>query len=488
MTALWHGLTLSEQSLSNKTLAMPSPQHSKSSLDQRCCLGLVVITQPISKLVNKSTKRYSNSIFKRSNLRMNLESIQCKFCLLRSWNFGSWICFAQNTRHRFPFHTCVFTFDMQFHTGDHLPDVNKSLTFVNVIDCQHPSFAPNSEDTAIVGMLLSLRHVSMNSDQTNSRNVSTNAITRYMPGATGNTRTKLNNFASRQYDRIATFADVLDSKGTCFAFIFQNHSQSFSFFQPCIKTLEGVGEIFILEEPDPISNYLGTTQSIPIVDRCDRALPVLPDAVSNIPLVPLSSPPAGHTKYFCEHNLTDIQISRVYIQQSSCAGTFCDRQQELTGNQRCGCFFTNKQGNIVLSMDVTIKVPPSFSVTGYRTIHRFKSWRTSQIFVKQHSWKALIASLNNDSTDHKHRDGLRITAKKVVDFINQNGGWTCIGWIRTGSVQDESDTSGAMIASSEQDPHITYLYPTETHLATHSKELRDLQYDYADATGNDTAD
>ena len=374
---------------------------------------------------------------------------------------------------------------MRLKTADHLPDVKSSLRFITITDCQQPSFAANGEDTAVVGLLLSIRHVSMNTDQINTRSVATNAISRYTPGATGNTRTKLSNFASKPYDRIATFADILDPKGTCFAIIFQNHSQSFSFFQPCIKTLEGVGEIFILEEPDPVSNFLGTTQSVPIVDRCDRALPVLPQTVSEIPHVPLSSPPAGHTKYFCEHGLNSIHISRLYFQQSSCAGTFCDRQQELTTNQKCGCFFTNKQGNIVLSLDVTIKVPPSFSITGYRTIHRFKSWRTSQLFVKEHSWKSLIACLNSDSTNHKHRDALRTSAKRIVDFVNEHGGWTCIGWIRTGSVQDESDTAGAMIASSEQDPHITYLYPTNMNLGTTCTEFDNLRYDYLDVDNED---
>lgn len=374
---------------------------------------------------------------------------------------------------------------MHLKTADHLPDVKTSLRFLTVTDCQQPSFAANSEDTAIVGLLLSIRHVSMTTDQINTRNVATNAISRYTPGATANTRMKLNNFASRPYDRIVTFADVLDPKGTCFALIFQNHSQSFSFFQPCIKTLEGVGEIFILEEPDPVFNFLGTTQSIRIVDRCDRALPVIPQSITQVPRVPLSSPPAGHTKYFCEHSLNSIRISRVYIQESSCAGTFCDRQQELTTNQKCGCFFTNKQGNIVLSMDVTINVPLSFSITGYRTIHRYTSWRTSQLFVKEDSWKTLIASLNTDSTDHKHRDAIRTCTKRIVDFINEHGGWTCIGWIRTGSVQDESDTSGAMIASSEQDPHITYLYPTNIKLPATSAEFDNLRYDYLTVDDDD---
>ena len=366
---------------------------------------------------------------------------------------------------------------MQLETAEHLPTVDKSLTLVTAVDCQQVSFASSSENTAMIGMLLAIRHVSMNAEQGNPRNVATNGIARYTSGSTTASRMRLSNVGSRPYDRIATFADVLDANGTCFCIIFQNHAESFEFFQPCIKTLEGVGEVFVLEEPDPVSHYLGTTQSVRILDRCDRALPLLPAVIRDIPDVALTSPPIGHTRYFCQHAINDIAISRLYVQSSACGGTFCDRQQELSNNQKCGCFFASKQGNVVLCMDVTLKVPPSFSVTGSRTIHRFRSWRTSQLFVKPETWKVLIASLES-SNGREHRALIRRAAKSVVNYVNQNGGWTCIGWIRTGGVQDESDNTGATIANIEQDPHITYLFPSNATEIMQSSEFDKLRYDH----------
>jgi hypothetical protein len=57
--------------------------------------------------------------------------------------------------------------------------------------------------------------------------------------------------------------------------------------------------------------------------------------------------------------------------------------------------------------------------------------------------------------------------KKVLEYVNQNGGWTYVGWVRTGTVQDTSDTAAREsdnIASRDQAPHISYLYPTDTQI------------------------
>jgi len=319
----------------------------------------------------------------------------------------------------------------------------------------------------------------MTVDQGSARPIMTNGMSRYAAGSNTATRARLNNTATRPYDRIATFADVTDPDGSCFAMIFQNHADSFRFFQPCIKTLEGVGEMFLLEEPDPVHNYLGTTQSVAVIDRCDRALPLLKHTVQAVPSLDLSSPPMGHTKFFCLHGVSTINITRAYIQQASCAGVFCDRQQELVNNQKCGCFFTNKESNVVMSMDVTLPVPPTFNTTGSRTIHRFRSWRTSQLFVHPESWKVLIANLNNDSTDRKYRDPLRSAVTKIVDHVNKAGGWTCVGWVRTGAVQDESDNTGATIANMEQDPHISYLYPTNAEQLLQSEVFNTMRFHHS---------
>ena len=98
-----------------------------------------------------------------------------------------------------------------------------------------------------------------------------------------------------------------------------------------------------------------------------------------------------------------------------------------------------------------------------------------------------MSSLNNDSSDHRHRDILHGVVKNAVQYINDNGGWTCIGWIRTSGVHNESDTTGAMIANNKQEPHIVYLFPMDTNLPA-ATEFKDLQYDQANFNETTTDD
>jgi hypothetical protein len=63
---------------------------------------------------------------------------------------------------------------------------------------------------------------------------------------------------------------------------------------------------------------------------------------------------------------------------------------------------------------------------------------------------------------------LRQAVNDITKHVNDNGGWTIIGWIRTGRVKDGSSDVNT---SDQIEPlfptiHITYLFPSETAIAT----------------------
>jgi hypothetical protein len=65
-----------------------------------------------------------------------------------------------------------------------------------------------------------------------------------------------------------------------------------------------------------------------------------------------------------------------------------------------------------------------------------------------------------------HLQKTRQAVRAVLQHVNTHGGWTYVGWLRTGTVQDSSDTlnssnqAGENLASATQQPHLSYLYPT----------------------------
>ena len=222
--------------------------------------------------------------------------------------------------------------------------------------------------------------------------------------------------------------------------------------------------MFLIEEPDPVISCLGDSSSVPLIDGCLRLLPLSTNYSLITPTVPITSPSMGEMRYFASHAVTDIILSACRMVPASCKGSFCDRPNLLSHvTHQCGCFHFERSPGLIIEMDVTFTVPPDFDMneTGIKTIQKFRSWRTSQLFVTGKSWsKFQLDNMN-------HLQQLRTAIRQVLHYINNNGGWTYIGWLRTGKVLDQSDNSvgsaAENLASMTQNPHISYLYPSNTN-------------------------
>ena len=112
-------------------------------------------------------------------------------------------------------------------TAEHVPNPREGLTMVKVAQCQSADFESRQENTALVGMLLTIRHVSMSDG--GAKPTLTSGSIRHTAGQSGMNRQRLSNMQGRPYDRIATFADLQDP-GACFAVVLKNprESQHFS--------------------------------------------------------------------------------------------------------------------------------------------------------------------------------------------------------------------------------------------------------------------
>ena len=282
-----------------------------------------------------------------------------------------------------------------------------------------------------------------------------------------------NSTGSRPYDRILTLADMKDP-GRCFVYISKTNAASSELFKHSMSTQEGVGDVFIFEEPQKVKNTLGSSQTLFIVDECLECYPISGKMQDLVPEVKLSSPPAGETRWFAEHGVTELKFPNAALQRASCTGKFCDRQTIVSSaGQKCGCFYMSKSHPFVIEMEVTLPVGVQFDTRGRVTISNFRSYRTSQLFVDVNSWKQLDA---NDF--YKHRAPIRKAVTEILKYVSQNGGWTYVGWVRTGSVQDSSDidrNAAENLSSISQAPHISYLCPTNMDIIE-AEEFKSKQF------------
>jgi hypothetical protein len=150
---------------------------------------------------------------------------------------------------------------------------------------------------------------------------------------------------------------------------------------------------------------------------------------------------------------------------------FSDRQEEYrTTGQSCGCFYKRDHHNpLVIEMAVSLPCSRDYKPSGIMTVKKFRSLRTSEIFIPRDHW----SEVNSDQAQHE--EALRNCVARVTQYINKNGGWTYIGWVRTGSVADQSEISNLKdaenISSMAQVPHISYLYPTNPKIVDRTNTI-----------------
>ncbi len=343
-----------------------------------------------------------------------------------------------------------------YTTAAYLPNPRPGLTYIPVSECQLAKYKEDPEDKALVGVLLKILHHSASSND--ERKIRFNGQSAYQ--ARGNSRQR--NVGERHYDRMFTFADILQPH-TCFTIICNTHQDSIKLMERCSRTQEGVGDMFMIIEPDMVEYYLGDTTSVPIVESPKDFIPVNNRFVDSISTSKLIMPDTDHTTYFCLHK-QKIKCSRASLEYASCSGSFCDRQRlNLGPAQKCGCMYMTSKGSsdLVIDVDITFDVDHSFHPEGKITVSHFRSWRYSNLFVKDSNiWQKL------DRDDDLI--ALRKAMVDVTNHVNENGGWTMLGWIRSGRVKDQSSdiNMSDTLTTLHPKPHISYLFPSENAIAT----------------------
>jgi hypothetical protein len=366
-------------------------------------------------------------------------SISSSNCLIMAAN-------APNALVPFPRQFPPNTADVQLAAGLDITQIGGHQRLIPSSTVEDEIHNDNPDDTFVVGLMLTVRMA-----------VAT-MVYRPAPGTNKSQKTGHNN--AKAYDRLLTFADV-NSTGTCFSIMLQTKRDSDKFFNQGRRQGYGVGRCFLIGEPMQTDSKLGGCDAITLIDGFSGLVLPLKDGVQYMPNVPLTHPPdIGSTRFFCYHNQTNISLTHVKLDRSSCTGDLCDRQIDpnLLTTFRCGCLQTDTK-RVIKILDMSVRVPceQSFRAEESTTINNFRSLRTTRVFMDEKA----IGTI--DTNNHVHVRALRKGLKDMITWVNQKGGWTIVGWIRRGQKADESDTSkdAENLASINTAPHLTYMMPTD---------------------------
>ena len=173
-------------------------------------------------------------------------------------------------------------------------------------------------------------------------------------------------------------------------------------------------------------------------------------------------------------NNVEAKLASMDVVTTKCSGLFCDRQRAveiLRGNRACGCYMMQTRvGNVVLVHDVDV------SKNGERivTMEDFSSIEFSKLYLK----KFFNSSIRFNQLDYNDTYfSIQKVADDIVKYINENGGFTVIGWYKRGEINDISnEESQNEVESSDIGYHIVSIVPTN-RLIVDRTEFNSMKFD-----------
>ena len=178
-------------------------------------------------------------------------------------------------------------------------------------------------------------------------------------------------------------------------------------------------------------------------------------------------------------------------EETKCSGLFCDKQrihEIANNNQGCGCYsMLTRRSNMII--DHSLKIEK----LGWECyIENFSSTRFSRLYQNAPFPSAIRADSLQLTDDYWN---LSNCISNVIDFINENGGFTIIGWYKRGVINDQSIITGNVaqgisnnntspdnqIDNGEMNFHPCFIQPTNRQLldcnSLLGRMLRDKKFD-----------
>ena len=255
------------------------------------------------------------------------------------------------------------------------------------------------------------------------------------------------------------FADLGDrNKGTFVVFERTNEDCNRHWYHDPRTSNVKVGERFAILNP----RCIGILKSGSFMVETDRPIQVL--LSPSIPQRSLDTAKAKHELRYFVLKQTKLRPDRhnpPVAWRTKCNSVSCDRLKHNTNtNYVCACFNQSSR-NDTTAKNTVIKISFSFRDT-MNEKHRilgFTSLRTSQVFFENEVICAEPNVLMSGGVS------LLLVEKyyKTITYINENGGWTLVGWyIRAVKEEEDKEEDDDDLLHSSIKINVSYLYPTIT--------------------------
>ena len=220
----------------------------------------------------------------------------------------------------------------------------------------------------------------------------------------------------------------------------------------------------MVRAPSGIRNYMGGTNPIMVVNN-----PLIPVKMNmQLPEVAINKDVETIAGFIIHGACLRSNSQKAF--DTLCGGDMCDKNSMYKDGRvspRCVCYAMSNGRTFLPGMALNIKVAE-------RTGNTFEAFDySSQYFLQTYIFKGKFPLGTRESTlSHWEMDGaIMNTVDGVFDRVNQEGGWSIIGWTKMGLVKDEAAPEGpkgafngqneeAKIEAGTLNYHITSLLPS----------------------------
>ena len=179
----------------------------------------------------------------------------------------------------------------------------------------------------------------------------------------------------------------------------------------------------------PIETYM--RNDIPIIQSPFPA--ILLKFPSHICPLCINEEIEAHTSLGFVYTGTHVSVNFAFLVKTTCSGNLCDRQcvNDWLGKKGCGCYgMSPNSTSLVMQHAVDVQ-----TLNGMRSMSDFSSLKFLQLYLSGDipgSCKLYMLQLTDAAIN------INSALEECVELINENGGFTVVGWYTRGIINNQS--------------------------------------------------
>ena len=252
-------------------------------------------------------------------------------------------------------------------------------------------------------------------------------------GSTSRTR---NQVATVNYSRLSLVRIVTEEEGNMVCYLMETSDKNKDLWMrnPTLHD-DGaitIGTVICIISPEPITRLMA--DDIPMLET--RLPVIVMKRPKELFQVPIDKGIASNFSRAFVYRNCQVTVRSSTVEETKCAGLFCDKQrirEVLQAKNGCGCYsMQSRRSNLAITHNLIVtnenlgfdEYFPNFSSSKFSNLYQSKPFLSS--VKKSHmqmttQYFAMMDNLNN-----------------CVQYINDNGGFTVVGWYKRGKINDQS--------------------------------------------------